>query len=181
MAQPYSTTAQVLNQALTLPMTDAGWVLTEVTGDVAIRIQEADTMIDAKLASWGYILPFATNPPLLMQLSVLYSRYACLRDLYTGRSPSIASSDAMKAYKDRFDELFKQIEDGKASLVTSAGAVVPNTKYDVTNAAVDVAPIFTMTDPENQGVVDTLYSDPSVTGGDGINPATGDGDGDNDD
>lgn len=174
MAQPYSTTAQVLNQALTLPITEAGWVVTEVTGDVAARIQEADSVIDSRLGAWGFTLPFSSNPPLLLQLSVLYARYACLRDLYTGRSPSMAASDAMKSYKDRFDEIFKQIEAGEVSLVDSTGAIVVTTKYDVQNAAVNVAPIFTMADSENQGLVDELYSDPTVTGGNGLNPADND-------
>lgn len=128
MAKPYSTTAQVLNEALAACVVEADWDTTEVTGDVAKRISEGDNEIDGRLAGLEVALPFTTNPPALQDLSVMYARYACLRDMWTASSPKDAK-ELYQAYKDEFEAKFKRLQDGWARLVDSTGAVVVSAKF----------------------------------------------------
>jgi hypothetical protein len=128
VAQPYSTTAQVLNRVLVQLAKQAGWDTTEVTGDVAPRIAEGDRTIDAKLAGLEIALPFATNPPILQDLSVLYARGACFRDLYSAGDPTKGNPQA-KAYFDAFNVKWQEIVDGTMKIVDTTGAQVSSTKY----------------------------------------------------
>lgn len=99
-----------------------------VTGDVCQRIAEGDNEIDTRLAGLEVPLPFATNPPALADLSVLYARFACLRDLYSGNSPH-AVSPAAQAFKDRFEEKWMHLEEGWAKLVDGSGNTVAAGKF----------------------------------------------------
>ena len=99
-----------------------------VLGDVWLRIVEADNEIDSRLAGMGISLPFASNPPALQDLSVMYARYACLRDLYTGTNPQ-ANSESAKNYLDRFENKWLEIKQGWQAFVDSAGAPVNAGKF----------------------------------------------------
>jgi hypothetical protein len=129
MSKPYATTAQVLNQALTALIQSAQWDVTEVTGDVARRISEADNEIDSRLAGLGIPLPFTTNPPILQDLSVLYARYACLRDSYTAGDPKTGGGKASQDFKDQFEDRFKALVEGKAELLDASSQVIAKTKF----------------------------------------------------
>ncbi len=128
MAQPYSTTAQVLNRVLTALVAQAGWSSTELTGDVAARIGEGDREIDARLAGLEVTLPFATNPPILQDLSVLYARYACFRDLFISGDPS-EKGPAAAQYLEQFEKKFKAIQDGWMKILDTNSAQVASTKF----------------------------------------------------
>ena len=99
-----------------------------VLGDVAARIMEADNEIDTRLAGMGVALPFATNPPILQDFSVLYARYACLRDLYTGANPQ-ANSESAKAFLTEFNSKWDQMQTGWRAIVDAAGANVAASKF----------------------------------------------------
>ncbi len=131
MSQPYCIQSDVTNQALLLLLQQAQWnLVANGSSDVEVRIQEADSEIDSRLAGVGYSLPFSNNPPLLKQLSIMYSRYACFRDLFAGGSPS-GGSDATKAYEERFEKKMDAILAGSIALVDAFGNVVSNGKYSV--------------------------------------------------
>lgn len=131
MAQPYSTTAQVLNPALRTLVTTAQWSVTELTGDVAALIKEGDNEIDARLAALEVPLPFATNPAIVQDLSVLYARYAAFRDLYAAGQPAAGKGlnpNAQK-YLDQFEAKMNGLIDGTLKLVDSTGAVISGNKF----------------------------------------------------
>ena len=128
MAQPYSTTAQVLNRVLTGLVAQAGWSSTELTGDVAARIGEGDREIDARLAGLEVALPFATNPPILKDLSVLYARYACFRDLYSAGEPTEKNPQAAQ-FLDQFEKKWKAIQEGWMRILDTSSAQVASTKF----------------------------------------------------
>lgn len=162
----YSTPAQVVDQALSRLLTGSGW---STTTDVQTRITEADTVIDTRLAQAGYALPFTSVPPMVLQLSIWYARYAVLRDLYQGQAPSISSLTGQKpnheAFKDRFDEYFDELQNGKAFLVYSTGGVVPRTNLQILEAGSSVVRILTMDDPTNLSqTVDESYLDSDAIG-----------------
>ena len=101
---------------------------TTITGDICLRINEADNAIDTRLAGMGVTLPFTTNPPLLQDLSVLYARYACLRDLYTGANPA-ANSESAKMFLAQFDSKWEQIRSGFVLLVDTSNNPITGSKY----------------------------------------------------
>lgn len=166
MSQPYCAQSDVLNQVLTELVAQAQWNLTDAPTDITLRIQEGDAKIDSRLAALGYTLPFATNPPLLKSLSVDYARYACLRDLYAGGSAT-SGGGSKEEFKKAFDEAFKELETGLASLVNSSGAVIPSSKFNV-NVAQNMAPINVA-----PGALISDYSE-AVDAGDGLAPAVSD-------
>lgn len=176
MSQPYSAQADVMNQVLTALLTQSGWNLASALpaspSDVDLRIQEGDAEIDSRLSGLGYSLPFSTTPPLLKSLSVLYARYACFRDLYAGGSPS-AGTEAIKNFKDEFEQRFTKLEGGWTSLLDSSGNViapVANSKFGV-QVAKNNAPI---NNPPGQ-LISSYMSDVDVN--DGLNPSdSGSGD-----
>lgn len=186
MAQPYSTSAQVRNQAIDRFITEAHWS-TSNPDDVQTRIGEGDRMIDAALGALGYVLPFASNPPILQDFSIAYARYACLRDLYRHLGPSKVNQEVFKEYKDQFNDYLIDLDEGLIQLVDGNGNVLERTKYGVLSSATGVSRFFTMDEPESLSqVTPDGYTSPSVTGdpegvvdgGNGPNDSDGDGDGD---
>lgn len=163
MSQPYSIQEDVLNQVLTKLLTEAGW---DLVPDVLARIQEGDAEIDSRLGALGYALPFTTNPPLLKSLSILYARYACFRDLYTGNSPSQQPANAEASFKNEFEEKFQKLEDGWMALLDATGATIPSTKFDVT-----VAQNTAAVDNHPGKPISAYMSDVDVK--DGLNPSDG--------
>ena len=101
---------------------------TQIIGDVCLRIMEADNEVDTRLAGMGYSLPFAVNPPAVQDLSVLYARYACMRDAYTGSNPQ-ANSESAKVFLSQFEAKLMAIKAGEADLVDASGQTVPKSKY----------------------------------------------------
>lgn len=168
--KPYSTTAQVINKPLSDLMTQAGWNVTETTGDVAKLINEGDAEIDSRIGALGYTLPFtgSANPPLIQVLSVLYARYACFRDLYAGGSPS-GGQDAELKYKNEFEEKLQKLEDGWASLLDIDGNILPSNKFTVS-----VAQNFAKVS-DNPSILVSTHMD-HVDEGDGLLPSSGDDD-----
>ena len=147
MARPYSTTAQVLGPALKALVTSAQWNVTELTGDVAALIVEGDNEIDGRLAALGYTLPIPSapvgainatpvlvNPPLLQDLSVLYARMACFRELYAGGQPQ-DQNGTMKEYEDKVEKKWLNLEEGWAELIDVNGAIIPKTKFQTLTIA----------------------------------------------
>lgn len=162
MAKPYSTTAQVLNPALLSLVTTARWNRTELTGDVAALIQEGDNEIDARLAGLEVALPFVANPPLIQDLSVLYARYACFRDLYAAGNPNgKAGSSNEQKYLDMFNAKFKSLVDGYSNLVTSAGVEVASLKF--ATLTIDYPSATTQSD-QYPNFPSGPYPDPPVIG-----------------
>lgn len=104
-----------------------------VQGDVVLRIIEADNEIDTRIAGMGIAMPFTVNPPVLQDMSVLYARYACLRDLYTGANPQ-ANSESAQKFLDAFNAKWEQIRTGFQVLVDSSGAAIAAGKYGVQTA-----------------------------------------------
>ena len=99
-----------------------------ITGDIVLRIMEADNEVDTRLASMGYALPFATNPPALQDLSKLLAIYICFRDLYAAGQPTENNPHA-ETFKARFEEKLMHLEEGWAQIVDGTSTVVPNTKF----------------------------------------------------
>ena len=99
-----------------------------ITGDICQRIAEADNEIDTRLAGMGIGLPFVINPPILQDFSVLYSRYACLRDLYTGANPA-ANSESAKAFLSEFEAKWEQMRTGWKVIVDTTGANISAGKF----------------------------------------------------
>lgn len=153
----YCTSAEAKDQALVKVITQAGW--TDPT-DINTRIAEADAVIDAALAASGYTVPFTTTPALVKQLSILYTRYAVLRDIYKNSAPSQGGAEGWKPYKEQFDNLVGLLQGGELSIpnvAKSAGGVQINTS--------DVKRALTMDAPENLGTeIDDSYIEESVTG-----------------
>lgn len=162
MSQPYSTPTNVLNQVLTQLLTQAAW---DLSADVILRIQEGDSEIDSRLGALGYVIPFTSNPPMLLQLSVMYARYAIFRDLYAGGSPS-AGTNATQEFKDAFEEKFQKLEDGWASLVDASGNVITSQKFGV-KVAQNTAPV-----DDAPGILISTYMSDTDTN-DGLSPSEG--------
>lgn len=153
----YCTSAEAKDQALVKVITQAAW--TDPT-DINTRIAEADAVIDAALAAVGYTVPFTSTPALVKQLSILYTRYAVLRDIYKNSAPSQGGAEGWKPYKEQFDNLVELLQKGEISLpnVSKASGGVQISTSEVKRA-------LTMDAPENLGMeVDASYIDPSVTG-----------------
>jgi len=115
-----SGTAGTAQVALTAPVV--------ITGDVCQRIAEADNEIDTRLAGMGVNLPFVVNPPILQDFSVLYARYACLRDLYTGNNP-LANSESAKLFLQEFDAKWTQMQTGWKVLVDGTSTPISAGKF----------------------------------------------------
>lgn len=100
----------------------------DILGDVVLRIMEADNEIDTRLAGMGVTLPLASNPPILRDISVLYARAACLRDMYTGANPQ-ANSESAKVFMDQFEKKWEQLRTGWKVLLDAAGTPISASKF----------------------------------------------------
>jgi hypothetical protein len=153
----YCTTAEAKDQVLVKILSQSGW--TEAT-DFATRIAEGDAVIDAALAAVGYTVPFTTVPALVKQLSVLYARYAVIRDAFKSSAPSEGGAKSWTPYKEQFDDLIK--------LLQSGGITIPNVAKasgGVQISTGEVKRALTMDEPENLGEeIDESYYDETVTG-----------------
>lgn len=99
-----------------------------ITGDVAQRIGEGDRVIDTKLTGLEIALPFSSNPPALQDLSVLYARYACFRDLYAAGDPSAPNPQA-EHYLAEFNTRWMDLEEGWQKLIDANGVQIATTKF----------------------------------------------------
>ena len=162
MAQPYCNVSDVLNKPITKVLTDAGWDYSPTSVDVVPLIAESDAEIDSRLGKLGYTLPFVSNPQIVFEMSVAHTRYAILRDVFTGDAPSQAAAASMKANKDHFDELMSGIVSGSASLVDSGGNVVPRSENGVSTASYP--------DTEGSPLIDAYPSYPAGPYPDKFNP-----------
>ncbi len=127
MAQPYCTRTEALSKSLATLTLQARWTDEQVDED----LQEAFTEVDSRLGGLGYALPFGTtNPPLVKVLSVLYSRYALLRDLFAAGQSS-AEPKAAEGYLKRFEDKIEALRSGRVALLDENGASLPSTKYGV--------------------------------------------------
>lgn len=161
MAQPYSTASQVKSKTISVAITDASWA----DSDIETRITAADRIIDSLLAAIGYDLPFTTNPVLVTELSILYSRYRVLNDIYTENSNDAGLVEEAEKYKKEFDEIIKRLQDGDASLLDSSGNIIDaDGRIQVDNAAEDVPRALDMGDPEDLGEIDDTYYDDDIKG-----------------
>lgn len=153
----YCTSTEAKDQALVKVIAQAAW--TDPT-DINTRIAEADAVIDAALAAVGYTVPFTSTPALVKQLSILYTRYAVLRDIYKNQAPSQGGAEGWKPYKDAFDELLNKLVAGTL--------VIPNVAKSSGGVQISTSSVkraLTMDAPENLGMeVDSSYIDDSVTG-----------------
>jgi len=158
----YATAAEVKDKDLSRLVTQAGWL----DADVNDRIAEGDAVIDALFSSMGYAIPFLpTLPPLIVRLSILYGRYACLRDIFQNFAPSQSGAAGFQHMLDQFNAIIEQLKENKLFLVDSTGAVIVNTPTNTrvqTNTA-NVKRALTMGDPES-AIMDPLYSHQDVTG-----------------
>lgn len=153
----YCTSSEAKDQVLVKVIAQAGW--TDPT-DINTRIAEADAVIDAALAAVGYTVPFTTVPALVKQLSILYTRYAVIRDAYKNSAPSQGGAAGWEPYKDAFDELLKKLVGGELIIPSVAKA-----SGGVQISTLEVKRALTMDEPEDLGPsVDSSYTDPSVTG-----------------
>lgn len=153
----YCTSTEAKDQVLVKVISQAAW--TDPT-DINTRIAEADAVIDAALAAVGYTVPFTTVPALVKQLSILYTRYAVIRDAYKNSAPSQGGAEAWTPYKEQFDNLVELLQKGDLNIpnVSKSGGGV-----QISTSAVKRA--LTMDAPENLGPeVDASYIDNSVTG-----------------
>lgn len=161
----YATAAEVKDKDLARQVSQAAWL----DADVNDRIAEGDAVIDSTLSQSGYSpLPFAVVPAIVKMLSILYGKYACLRDLHTHFAPSQAGGESYKGFKDQFDSLLKQIIEGKMAIVDAAGLRVEPTvsspSMRVQINTLDVPRALTMKDPESERLDGVAYSDTDVTG-----------------
>jgi hypothetical protein len=159
MPTPYSTAAQVKDKDLSRQVAQATWV----DADVEDRIVEGDAVIDGYLAGFGYDLPFAANPTLVTRLSILYGKYACLRDLHHHFSPSQAGGEGYEGYKKQFDALIESLRKGEISLVDAVGDVVDPVAgaegMRVHQNMEDVPRSLNMGDPESQSIDTAEYTE----------------------
>lgn len=146
----YSTAAEVKDTVLATMATQAGWADAQFDE----RILEADRTIDAKLAAMGYPAPFGTTPPLVNTMSILYARYASVRDLFLKGAPSKANASTEQGYLDRFYELIRELKEGEAKLLDTGGVPIAPTSdaYRVQTTAADVGRALTMGEPETQSM-----------------------------
>lgn len=160
----YSTATQVKDKDLSRLVLQAQWA----DADVDARILEGDSIINGYLAQMGYALPFASTPALVNQMSILYGKYACLRDIHHHFSPSANGASGYKAYKDQFDALMESLRTGEIGLVDATPALiaptVPRVDQDVSINTIGVQRALTMGDPESETMDGVGYSDPDVTG-----------------
>lgn len=163
----YATAAEVKDKDLSRLVTQAGWL----DADVNDRIAEGDAVIDSALAQMGFndlITLFATVPALIKRLSILYARYACLRDMHHHFAPSQAGGESYKAYKDQFDALLAEVIEGKKAIVDASGnrieptTVSPSMRVQTNTENLERA--LTMGDPESEILDGVDYSDPTRLG-----------------
>jgi phage gp36-like protein len=161
----YSTPAEVKDSDISRLVAQAAWV----DADVQERIDEGDAVINGYLAGAGYALPFTTTPALVKQLSILYARYAILRDMHHNFAPSQAGGKGYEGYKEQFDKLIEKLLEGKLDLVDAALEVIDPTLVASDQRVLvnteEVPRALTMDEPEGEHIDDCAYSDPSVIGG----------------
>jgi len=162
---PYSTKAEVKDKTVDKAVTQAGWV----DADVDERILESDRVIDARLRAMGYPAPFATTPPLVNTLSIYHSRYAILRDIFTGNAPSRASLGTTQDERDylgRFEKLLEQLFDGDALLLDAVGAIIPRNSESTQIKSVSdgnaIPRALHMGQPEDQNISEEYHSDETL-------------------
>jgi phage gp36-like protein len=154
----YCTATEAKDKDLSRQVAQAAWV----DADVDDRIAEGDAVINGYLGGLGYDLPFAVTPPLVKRLSILYARYACLRDMHHHFSPSQAGGKGYEGYKEQFDALIKAILAGEIDLIDAAGEPIPTTGAEemrVQTNTVDLQRAMTMGDPESEILDGTDYAD----------------------
>lgn len=154
----YCTASDAKDKTLVSLMSDNSWI----DSDLNSRIEEADAVIDGKMASAGYSVPFSTVPTLIKRLSVLYTRYAVIRDAYKNKAPSLAGADSWNPYLDQFNKLIDSIVNGEILLTTTSGEV-DKSDNSVLVANENIKRVMTMDDYENLSV-DSSYYDPSAIG-----------------
>jgi hypothetical protein len=132
--------------------------------DVRERIEEGDNVINAKLKAMGYDVPFATTPPLVKTMSILYARWAISRDVFHEVAPSRSSGDGYKSYLDRFERIFDLLSKGEMVLLDAEGNIINSGIGRVQINTEDVARAMTMGDPSSNNI-DPAYYDPDVIGG----------------
>lgn len=160
---PYSTITQVKDKVVERMMTQAAWL----DADGTDRITEGDRTIDALLKAMGYAVPFATTPPMVETLSILYARYAIVRDIFLKGAPSKANASTEMGFKDQFERMIEALRKGEAVLIDALGNLLaqdsPQQQVSISTSSVDR--IFTMGDPESSTIPDS-YTDADVIGED---------------
>lgn len=160
----YSTATQVKDKDLTRLVSQAGWV----DADVDDRIAEGDALIQVCLADIGYTLSLISSAtPIVNRLSILYGRYACLRDIYQNFAPSQSGGDGFKHMLDQFNAILQKLKDG-APIVDASGVEIPviATGSRVQISSDSVRRALDMGDPESQTIdadynADDLIGNPS--------------------
>ncbi len=160
----YCTAAQAKDKDLARQVTQASWV----DSDVEDRIAEGDAVIDSILAEIGYSpLPLSPVPELIKRVSILYAKYACLRDMHHHFSRSQAGGEGYEGFKKQFDAIMQQLRDKELALVVGGVVLEPtveSSSMKVYSNTIEVPRALTMDKPENQSIDGTAYADPSVTG-----------------
>ena len=141
------------------------------TTAIATNIQESEGITEAKLSPLGYSRSDLQQAPLVASLVLIYCRYAVIRDIFAGISPS-DGENAWEKWLEMFDSRIKDLTDPEkpmAQLVDANGAVIvkSNTdkRFDPTFNTSGVSRIITMDKPETWSI-DKSNSDPAVIGAD---------------
>lgn len=161
----YSTVVEVKDKTVDKAVTQASWL----DADVTERITESDRIIDARLKAMGYPAPFATTPPLVNTLSILHSRYAVIRDIFTGNAPSRASAGTTgddRDYLGRFEKILEQLMAGEMLLLDLSGNTIARAQESMqvkTGSGTNPIPrALTMGDPEDQRIGEEYHNDSTL-------------------
>lgn len=160
---PYATAAEVKDKDLSRQIAQATWV----DADLEDRIAEGDAVIDACMRGLGYAVPFSPVPPLIKRLSILYGRYAAMRDLHHHFAPSQAGGAGFNGYREQFERLLEKLQKGQAILVDASGTPLPtveSTAMRVQTNTEDLRRALNMGDPESATLDTADYTDPGRLG-----------------
>lgn len=158
----YCTATDVKGKSVNRPINDAGWA----DADIDLIIIEADNYINSKLLPMGFTTTQLGTAVIVKTLSILYSRYAVIRDIYVNASLSRSPGQEFTKWLEIVDKMLDQILKGEMQLYTSAGVVISpaggDARMTVISNTETVKQIITLDEPENWSIDATNYADETI-------------------
>jgi len=155
---------KVLDKVLLFAKTQAGWS----NDDIQDRIDEATRYVYSQVIRAGYTASDMAKGSIIETAVILYSRYAILRDIYTGNSPSQTGTEPYEKWKENCDGILAKIVTGDMILLDDNGETVTKSGVDMVHQVLtntpDVKRLLTMENPEQWHIDTETYADESVVG-----------------
>ena len=156
----YCNRADVKNKTIQSAITQATWT----DQDVDERILESYNYINALLVPTGYLPADLIKSDFIRNISIMYTRYAILRDIYTGYAPS--NSDATDKWKKTVDENLAMLVSGQMSLIDAGNVPIEKTGTDgemrITINTAEVKRMVTLDDSSTWNTDLSNYSEDTI-------------------